>query len=158
AELAKLREVITGLREEVAKLRKNSSTSSKPPSSDIVKPKPGGPQTADTPRSIGGQPGHPKQEREPFAPEQVSRFGWHELEVCPDCGGVLRRNGSLQRVVQQVDIEATPLSIEEHTCPEYWCDQCRKPRWAPLPSVIERGGLVGPNLTAQIAFMKGFCH
>ena len=29
---------------------------------------------------------------------------------------------------------------------------------APLPLPIERGGLVGPNLTALIAFMKVVCH
>jgi transposase len=50
------------------------------------------------------------------------------------------------------------LTIEQHTCPEYRCDCCRKPCWAPFPLKIERGGLVGPQLTALIAFMKGGCH
>jgi transposase len=61
-------------------------------------------------------------------------------------------------VVQQLDIQAVPLTVEQHTCPEFWCDHCRKPCWAPMPLSIERGGLVGPNLMALIAFMKGFCH
>jgi transposase len=38
------------------------------------------------------------------------------------------------------------------------CSGIRKPCWAPLPLPIARGGLVGPELTALIAFMKGFCH
>jgi transposase len=151
---------IARLREQLAAAKKDSSTSSKPPSSDIVKPKP----PADAPdgekRKIGGQPGHPKHERTPFAPEQVTDSHAHTLSACPDCGGEVRRNGQCQRVVQQMDVDlaAAPLSVEEHICPEYWCDQCRKPCWAPVPLAIERGGLVGPQLIALIAYMKGFCH
>ena len=158
AELAASQKEVERLRLELAKAQKNSSTSSKPPSSDIVKAKPA-PQEGDAAkRSIGGQPGHPKHEREPFPPEQVTEFVPHTLDACPDCAGELRRNGHLQRVVQQVDIVTPPLTIAQHTCPEYWCAHCQKSCWAPLPLPIERGGLVGPNLTALIAFMKGFCH
>lgn len=158
AELAKVRQESARLQEELAKAKKTSATSSKPPSSDIVKPKPNGHEADEGKRSIGGQPGHPKHERQPFALEQVTHFECHELNACPDCGGIVRRNGWLERVVQQMDIGTAPLSVEQHTCPEYWCDRCAKACWAPLPLAIERGGLVGPNLTALIAFMKGFCH
>jgi transposase len=158
AKLAGLEAENVRLREQLAKAKKNSSTSSKPPSSDIVKPKRPQSEEDGSKRKIGGQPGHPKHEREPFSPEQVTKFASHTLDACPDCGGELRRNGPCQRVVQQLDIQAVPLTVEQHTCPEYWCDHCRKPCWAPLPLSIERGGLVGPNLTALIAFMKGFCH
>src|SRR3954468_11498743 len=102
------------LREQLAAARKDSSTSSKPPSSDIVKPKlPPRPDGA--PRAIGGQPGHPKHERLPFPPEQIRHFKEHTLEACPCCGGPLRRNGSFAHVVQQIDIEKPPLVIEQHT-------------------------------------------
>ena len=52
---------IEKLQEEIAKLKKNSRNSSKPPSSDLVKPK-----KAKTPRQsgkpkIGGQKGHPNR-------------------------------------------------------------------------------------------------
>jgi transposase len=158
AKLATAEAEVARLRELLAKSKKNSSTSSKPPSSDIVKQKPGGDEADESKRKIGGQPGHPKHEREPFPPEQITKFVPHLLNGCPDCGGVVRRNGEAQRVVQQMDVAAAPLMVEQHTCPEYWCDHCQKPCWAPLPLAIERGGLVGPNLTAVIAFMKGFCH
>jgi transposase len=158
AKLAAARTEIAQLREQLAKAKKNSSTSSKPPSSDIVKPKPAGNQDDGSKRSIGGQPGHPKHDREPFTPDQITKDVTYTLDQCPDCGGKVRPNGPLQRVVQQVDVAAAPLSVEQHTCPQYWCDHCRKPCWAPLPLSIERGGLVGPHLTAVIAFMKGFCH
>ena len=153
-----MQEEVARLREQLARAKKNSSTSSKPPSSDIVKPKPPANDADGSKRHIGGQLGHPKHEREPFSADQITKFVSHTLDACPDCGSEVRRNGPCQRVVQQLDIEATPLTIEQHTCPEYWCDHCRKPCWAPLPLPIERGGLVGPNLTALIAFMKGFCH
>ena len=152
-----LEATVARLQEQLAAAKKTSATSSKPPSSDIVKPKP-----TETPdgqkRSIGGQPGHDMHAREPFPPEQVTAFETHELDACPNCGGILRLNPTLPRIVQQVDIEATPLTIEQHTCPEYWCACCGKSCWAPLPLKIERGGLVGPNLMALIAFMKGGCH
>src|SRR5215210_2109176 len=73
------------LRELLAAARKDSSTSSKPPSSDIVKPKPAGDADA-AKRSIGGQPGHPKHERVPFPAEQIGHFEEHTLDVCPCCG------------------------------------------------------------------------
>jgi transposase len=144
------------LREQVAAAKKDSSTSSKPPSSDIVKP----PRTDDisSPRRAGGQPGHPKHERTPFPPEQVTHFEEHLLQVCPCCGGGLRRNGHLARVVQQIDITKPPLTVEEHTSPEYWCVRCQQAYQAPLPAAIEKGGLVGPQLTALIAYLKGACH
>ena len=153
----RLEAAVARLREELAAAKKNSATSSKPPSSDIVKPK--RPENSDgQKRSIGGQPGHDKHTREPFPPEQITALVTHEVDACPGCGGGLRLNPTVPRVVQQVDIETLPLTIEQHTCPEYWCDRCQKPCRAPLPPKIERGGLVGPNLTALIAFMKGVCH
>jgi transposase len=60
--------------------------------------------------------------------------------------------------VQQVDIDKPPLRIAQHTSPEYWCGHCQKPYKAPLPLPIAKGGLVGPELTTLIAFMKGACH
>jgi transposase len=158
AELEALQAEAAQLRELLATARKDSSTSSKPPSSDIVKP-PKQPADPDSPnRKIGGQPGHPKHDRQGFLPEQITHFETHTLDGCPCCGGPLRRNAHFAKVVQQVDVEQVPLSIEQHTCPEYWCVHCEKSVKAPLPQHIDKGGLVGVELTALIAFMKGACH
>jgi transposase len=147
---------VSQLREQLAAATKDSSTSSKPPSSDIVKP----PRTDESPspRRAGGQPGHPKHERTPFPPEQVTHFEEHLLQVCPCCGGGLRRNGHLTHVVQQIDFARPALTVEQHTRPEYWCVRCQQAHKAPLPPAIEKGGLVGPQLTALIAYLKGACH
>jgi transposase len=156
-EMTSLRTEVASLREQLAAALKNSSTSSKPPSSDIVKPKPS-PSDDSVKHTIGGQPGHPKHEREPFPVEQVTHFETHVLDSCPCCGGAVRLNGDKAKVVQQVDVSRPPQTIEQHTSPEFWCDHCQHGFMAALPSHIEQGGLVGPQLTALIAFMKGACH
>jgi transposase len=153
-----LRAEVASLREQLAAARKDSSTSSKPPSSDIVKPPKAAPPQAQQPRSLGAQPGHRKHQRPLFPPHHVDHFHEHTLDTCPGCRSPLRRNAPFAKVVQQVDIDKPPLRIEQHTSPEYWCDHCLKPFKAPLPLPIVRGGLVGPELTTLIAFMKGVCH
>lgn len=158
AEIKALRAEVLDLREKLAAALKNSSTSSKPPSSDIVKPTPAAGADTSGPRKIGGQPGHPQHKREPFPPEQVTHFEEHLLDGCPCCGGRLRLNGGFAKVVQQIEITKPPLAIEEHTSPEYWCEHCQRSFKAPMPSHIEKGGLAGPQLTALIAYLKGACH
>jgi transposase len=160
AELAALKEVVARLSQQLAAARKDSSNSSKPPSSDIVKPpKPPPPQGQDR-RRIGGQPGHPKHERAAFPPESVNGGSFdHRLDSCPACGRGLHPTRTLApRVVQQVDIRAVPLTIEEHRSHSGWCPHCQKMYEAPLPPGIQRGGLIGPSLTTWIAYLKGACH
>src|SRR3954471_6118080 len=157
-QLEALQATVSRLQEQLAAARKNSSTSSKPPSSDIVKPPPPPPPPGQNKRKRGGQPGHPKHDRQPFPPEQVNRFEVHTLDACPCCGGSLHLNAHFAKVVQQVDICKPPLFIEQHTSPEYWCQRCQKGYKAPMPPHIEKGGLVGLELTALIAYMKGPCH
>jgi transposase len=152
-----LQAAVSQLRELLASARKDSSTSSKPPSSDIVKPPPPAPATEQTKRHIGGQPGHPKHDRVLFPQTMVTPFE-HTLDTCPCCAGSLRRNAHFVRLVQQVDFGPLPLTVQEHTSPEYWCDYCQRSFTAPMPNPIERGGLVGPRLTALIAYLKGVCH
>src|SRR3954466_15156116 len=87
AELDALKAVVAQLGQQLAAARKDSSISSKPPSSDIVKPpKPEPPQGQDR-RRIGGQPGHPKHERDAFPPESINGASVdYRLDLCPSCG------------------------------------------------------------------------
>jgi len=71
-QVAALSEQVVDLLAQVARLSKNSSNSSKPPSSDIVKP-PLPPVAPGEKRCIGGQNGHPRRQREPFSPAQIHR-------------------------------------------------------------------------------------
>ena len=154
-----LQRTIAQLEAQLAAARKDSATSSKPPSSDIVKPPKPPPLKGQDKRRIGGQPGHPKHERVLFPPEQVNG-GSHDyvLDLCPHCGHGLQPTTAAPRVVQQIEIHEVPLSIEEHCGHPGWCPHCQKLRYAPLPLTIERGGLVGPRLITLIAYLKGACH
>lgn len=156
-QLHALTAVVERLKTQLASARKDSSNSSKPPSSDIVKPQVPPTPLNDGKRRKGGQPGHPKHQRLLFPPETVTSF-LHTLDACPCCSGSLRRNADFARVVEQIDVGPPPLTIEQHTSPEFWCDHCQKGYYAPMPASIENGGLVGPQLTALIAYLKGACH
>ncbi len=160
ARLAALEAVVAKLQEQLAAARKNSATSSKPPSSDIVKPPKPPPPDGQAQRKIGGQPEHPKHERDPFPPEAINCGSFdHRIDLCPRCGhGLEPATWSETRVIQQVDINEVPLSIQEHRGHPAWCSCCRKLYEAPLPIGIERGRLVGPKLTTLIAYLKGVCH
>jgi len=155
-QVAELSELVAKLTGKVAKLSKNSSNSSKPPSSDIVKPP--RKRKNNGSRNIGGQPGHTKHERTPFATDEIDDFQTHTLDACPDCGGKLEEVKNAGKVVQQVEVVKKPIHIEQHTGLCYWCEHCRKFHYAPMPAHIEKGQLIGPRLTATIAYMKGACH
>ena len=160
AEVAELKAQVARLSELAAKLSRNSSNSSKPPSSDIVKPpkpKPKGKRKKGR-RKIGGQKGHPKHERQPFAVEDLSDTWEYHLDRCPDCGGRVKRANAEPRVVQQVEVVETPIRIDEHRGLAYYCGHCEKVHYAPLPAEVEKGGLVGPRLTALVAYLKCGCH
>jgi transposase len=156
----RLHKRIDQLESELAKARKNSSTSSKPPSSDIVKPPktPKKDKTKSEKRHAGGQPGHPKHERAAFPPEQLNKTIEYTLESCPCCGTALEAAENAPKVIQQVEIMEIPVRIEEHRGLPYWCPSCRSVHYASLPPHVVKGGLFGAKLTALVAYMKGICH
>ena len=153
-----LEEANQQLQKQLAAAHKNSATSSKPPSSDIVKPSKPTADPEQPKRGIGGQPGHAAHFRTPFAAEQVTHTFPHRLSHCPDCGGLLAETTEPLRIVQQVDLEPIRFTVEEHHSYTGWCAQCGKAVPAPLPARIEHGGLLGPQLTALVAYLKGVCH
>ncbi len=85
--LAALEATVARLEEQLAAARKISATSSKPQSSDIVKPPKPPPPEGQALRKIGGQPGHPEHERDPFPPEAINDgYFDYRIELCPRCG------------------------------------------------------------------------
>jgi len=154
---APLLERIAALEAELAKAKKNSSNSSKPPSSDLVKP-PKPPAKDGKKRKRGAQPGHPQHSRHVFPPEAVNYIEPYTLDCCPECGGSLRLAKRPPDVLQQIEIIETPTVVTEHRGLAHWCRHCRKFHYAPLPEAVVKAGLFGPRLTALVAFMKGVCH
>jgi transposase len=159
AQVDLLTTTVAQLQDQLARARKNSSNSSKPPSSDLVKPSQQPPADGQPKRRPGGQPGHPLHLRPLFPPELLTGGSHtHCLELCPTCGHGLQDIGAAPHLVQQLDIEPTPIRIEEHRALAGYCRHCQQLHYAPLPAGIEHGGLVGPRLTALIAYLKGACH
>ncbi len=149
---------IAQLERKLARARKNSSTSSKPPSSDIVKPPSKNKTNGEKKRKIGGQPGHPKHERPTFTVEEVDHFHPYTLDLCPNCSGKLHLTDLPPRVIQQMELVEKPVHIHEHQGLAYLCEDCEEVHYGPLPPEVEAGGLVGPRLTALVAYLKGFSH
>jgi transposase len=145
------------LESENARLRKNSTNSHKPPSSDIVKPKPPAPPRGKK-RRIGAQPGHPRHERAPFPPDQVDRTHEYKLDCCPDCGGALEESCEPPRSIHQVELVEKPVVVTEHRALKLWCPHCQKLQCAQIPAEVKAAALVGPMLTVLVAWLKGSAH
>jgi len=156
--VAAAKDRINQLLGDLARAKKNSSNSSKPPSSDIVKPPKVSPGGRGKKRKRGGQPGHPRHEREAFPPEQVDRAWIYYYTGCPCCGGELIDVDEPMKVLQQVEIQAAPITVEEHRRRHQSCTLCGKFHLAPWPEDLRRAGLVGPRLTALIGYLKSACH
>ncbi len=148
---------IAALEAKLAAATKNSTNSSKPPSSDIVKP-PATPRKPQKKRKRGAQPGHKKHERKPFEPGEIDLFQDHRLDQCPECGGKLELLPEPARVLQQIEVVEKPITITEHRSRVCRCGKCNKEFAAPIPPAVEKAGLVGPQLTALVGYLKGVCH
>jgi len=155
--LDQLRGELIEVKKQLAQALKNSSTSSKPPSSDIVKPSKSRRGKGRSKRPQGGQLGHPRHERLDFPPHDVEVHSYR-LDHCPDCGHRLEEAQTAPRIIQQVELPDQPIHVEEHQGLAFWCRRCQVVHYAPLPAVVERGGLLGPRLTALVAYLKGVCH
>jgi len=153
---AELLAQVAKLTEQVAKLLKNSSNSSKPPSSDIVKPpKPNNPKG---PRRQGGQAGHKGITRSPFRADQIDRVEeLHPTRCLGGHAGKLEPTGE-SKVQQVAELRENPLEITEYRLHAYRCSTCGELVWAELPSGVVEGQLFGPRLQALIAYMKGSLH
>ncbi len=148
---------IAQLEAEVARLKKDS-TSSKPPSSDITKPprkdKRGRGRKKKPKR--GGQTGHSRHERIPFPPEQVEKvwlYEWADSSLIADWEPL-----DEFQTIQQVELAAKLFDVVEHRARLYRHRLTDEVVTATLPDEVVRGGLVGPRLSALIAYQKGACH
>lgn len=142
------------LREEIARLKKNSDDSSKPPSTDQNKPV----RTANrkkVKRKQGGQPGHKKHVRQPFTPEQIDKTYEYTLKG-KDADGLIPLDD--WHIVQQITLPKKLYYVTEHRARKYLNPQTNEIVITPLPDDVAKGGLFGADMTAMTAFLKGECH
>jgi transposase len=152
--VAKLTARVAELELALAKANKDSTTSSKPPSSDITKPQPKKkPGRRNKPKQ-GGQPGHERQLREPMPPERVDETIDYVIE-----DAVIQRLGLTPtgdfEVIQHIELPESPVHVTDHRLTVY--------RDADgnlyLPDAPElKGPIFGPRMLAMIAWLKSVGH
>ena len=147
-----LLEEIRVLKEKVACLEKNSSTSSKPPSSDIVKPE--HEQRRPGERKAGGQPHHKAKSRELLPPEEVGRTEELQIQECPKCGSKVEARDKVF-IQQIVELRERLIEVTQYNRHSGWCPCCDKLRYASLPLGVAEGQAYGPRLQALLGYMKG---
>ncbi|MHB8972501.1 MAG: DUF6444 domain-containing protein [Pirellulaceae bacterium] len=155
--LVELEAEIVRLRSEISRLKTVSSISSKPPSSDIVKPPRPNPTGGKRgKRCRGGQPGHARHTRPLFPPEQVDHAWLYELpasELGPEWEPL-----DEYQTLQQVELVKNLFEVTEHRGRLYRSRITSEVIAAPLPKDEKLAGLVGSRLTALLAFEEGACH
>jgi len=156
AQVAELTEQVKTLTRHVAQLSSNSATSSKPPSSDIVKPPK--PESPNGPRRQGGQPGHRGHTRPAFGPDQIDHSENLHPKRC-DCGHALDPTPVGQPKTHQVaELVEKPILVTEYRLHGHRCPSCGKVAWAKLPPGVIEGQLFGPCLQTLVGYMKGTLH
>jgi len=152
-----LSQKIQALEEKVAMLSKNSSTSSKPPSSDIVKPQKE--DLPEAPRKIGGQKGHQGITRQPFNEQEVNCIEEYDIDVCSTCNQPVLPERAGEPIIQQVvEIPTRLITVTEHRSYGHLCTKCKRIVYAPFPAKVIPHQLCGPRFQALMGYMKGSLH
>jgi len=147
-----------------ARLRQDSGTSSRPPSSDPPKtqaqrraPAPAADRDGE-PRRRGGQPGHPGHHREPLSEERVDRVVAVTPEACRSCGAGLPleagRCDPADERVQVVELPPVRAEVTEYRLAARHCSSCGTTTRAGRPAEAG-GGSFGPRLQAVAALLVG---
>ncbi len=117
AQLEQQAKRITELELQLAKALKNSSNSSKSPSSDIVKP-PKKQAKRRKKAQRGGQKGHDRKLREPLPPERVDKTIDYEINDDEVERLKLTLTGEYE-TIQHIELPDAPVIVTEHRFPLY---------------------------------------
>jgi transposase len=150
---------IERLRAEVAELRRrldlDSTTSSKPPSSDGLKKKPRvlGSLRGRSGKASGGQPGHKGDTlKRVAAPDRVVR---HEAEVCRHCRSALTASMQTGMETRQVfDLPERLIEVTEHRAWIYACPHCRGVTRAEFPDGVISPAQYGQRIRAAAVYLN----
>lgn len=145
-------------------LHQDSQTSSKPPSTDLLK-KPEKNQTSQQPetakeeplRKPGGQPGHEGKTRKGF--KRIDRYQILRPQECPACGGdefvAEPVRVQVQQVAQLVEHPIEVVEYQQHSCECVDCGQIHTASW---PESIVPGQDLGVSLQALMVWLGNYGH
>ena len=154
---AKLAELESRIVDLEAQLAKNSSNSSKPPSSDGLK-KPPSPPRQQGKRKSGGQPKHPGSTLK-FSETPDSIITHPAPEVC-SCGNTLSQVDVSQIEKRQVfDLPLPiPLVVTEHRVEKKVCPTCGKMAQESFPQGIDAPTQYGESVSAFGIYLQDHHH
>jgi transposase len=138
-----------------AQLAKNSTNSSKPPSTDppgVERPK-----GSSSGRKPGGQPGHKGHRRELIPVEEVDERHDVKPACCLGCQGALRGEDAEPVRRQVVELPVMKPLVIEYRLHALSCRRCGATTRAELPSDAPRLGF-GVRLCAMVALLSGKCR
>lgn len=152
------------LKRKIAQLKKNSTDSSKPPSSDNPQDKNQKPKTDNDrhkKRKPGGQPGHKGSMRELIPVEEADEVLHYYPEKCENCGKALPQDETANEVGepfrwQVAEIEPIKPIITEYQGHTTLCE-CGCRTSASLPAEVLTSNF-GPRLTSIIAYLAAVLH
>jgi transposase len=136
-----------------ARLKLNSTNSSKPPSSDPIglKRKPPMPRSG---KKRGGQAGHRKACRPLVPPEKVRETFECKPTSCRRCGDELRGEDPTPLIHQVAELPRVEPIVDEYRLHRLACPGCGETTCGTLPPGVPRGGF-GPYLQAVMAVFAG---
>jgi len=158
-QLAEQAKRIADLERQLALRQQNSTTTSKPPSSDGL----AGRQRArgrrgKSRRKPGGQPGHAGHHRPLVPVARVDAIVDLVPEVCRQCAHALHARHEVGDPRRHQITELPPIEahITEYRCHRRRCPVCDTTTLAALPDNL--AGQFGPQLTALIAYLTVVCR
>lgn len=152
--IEKLTKRVAELELALAKAKKDSSTSSKPPSSDLTKPPPKRAPGRPKKRGKGGQSGHQQHLRQPLPPERVDETIEYEIDDADVKRLGLILTGDFE-VIQHIELPESPAHVTEYRLAVY--EDAEGFRYTPdCPEL--NGPIFGPRLLANIGWLKSVAH
>ena len=157
-----LEELIAKVERLQGQLDKDSQTSSKPPSSDLIKRSEKKSATesnsSDTSkRKPGGQPGHKGKTRIGFG--RIDRYEVVEPIACELCGGHhFEESGASSRCYVVAQLVERPIEIVEYRQVRRVCQHCGTQTAGKLPENIIPGLDLSANLQGMLAWLGHYAH